>query len=70
MEPGLPVTKETESLQTAPHGLYLANDASGCMQWNLLVEVFISMDCLIKFADVLSMEDLLFYKKKKNVLFY
>lgn len=65
---GLPVTTETESLQTAPHGLYLANDASGCTQWNLLVEIFISMYSLIKFADALSMEYLLFYLKNCTVL--
>lgn len=52
------MTKGTESLQTSPDGLYLASDATGCMNGDLLVDVFISMDCLIKFADVLSVEDL------------
>ena len=45
----------TGSLHTSP-GLYLASDATGYMYGDLLVDVFISMDRLIKFADVLSME--------------
>lgn len=54
------MTKGTESLEAAPDGLYLASDAPGCTEGNLLVDVFISVDYLIKFADVLSMEGLFF----------
>lgn len=52
--------------QTSPDDLYLASDATVCMYGNLLDDVFISVDCLIKFADVLSMEDLF----KKWYCFY
>lgn len=54
------MTKGTESLQTFPDDLYLASDTTGYMYGNLLVDVFISVDFLIKFADVFSMKDLFF----------
>ena len=43
-----------------PWWFFLASDTTGYMYGNLLVDVFISVDCLVKIAGVLSMKDFFF----------